>query len=50
MSQVVRYDILPLPSFERKIWHFDRANITLIRRSISNFPWFEVFNGNPDPI
>ena len=30
---------IPLtPSYERKIWHFGRANIPLIRRSITNFP------------
>ena len=44
----MNFHISSLPSFERKIWHFDRANITLIRRSISSFPWSEVLNGNPD--
>ena len=43
------FRIPSLPSFERKIWHFDRANITLIRRSISSIPWSEVLNENPDP-
>ena len=33
---------LPPPSFERKIWHYDRANISLI-------PWYDVLNENPDP-
>ena len=40
---------LPPPSFERKIWHYDRANITVIRRCISCFPWSDVLNENPDP-
>ena len=44
----MNFHIPSLPSFERKIWHFDRANITLIRHSISSFPWSEVLNGNPD--
>ena len=40
---------LPPPSFERKIWHYDRANISLIRRCISCFPWSDVLNKKPDP-
>ena len=43
----MNFHIPSLPSFERKIWHFDRANITLIRRSVSSFPWSQVLNGNP---
>ena len=34
---------------ERKIWRYDRANIPLIRRCISSFPWSNVLNDNPDP-
>ena len=30
--------ILP-PSYKREVWHFNRAEINLIRRSISNFNW-----------
>ena len=41
----MNFHIPSLPSFERKIWHFAKANITLIRRSISSFPWSEVLNG-----
>ena len=44
----MNFHVPSLPSFERKIWHFDRANITLIRRSISSSPWSEVLNGNPE--
>ena len=45
----MNFQIPPIPSYERKIWHFGRANIPLIRRSITNFPWSEVLNGNSDP-
>ena len=45
----MNFQILPTPSYERKIWHFGRANIPPIRRSITNFPWSEVLNGNSDP-
>ena len=34
--------ILP-PSYEREVWHFNRAEINLIRRSISNFNWDKAF-------
>ena len=40
---------LPSTPFERKIWHYDRANISLIQRCISSFPWSDVLNENPDP-
>ena len=45
----MNFQLPPPPSFERKIWHYDRANITLIRRCISCFPWSDVLNKNPDP-
>ena len=38
---------LPPPSFKRKIWHYDRANISLIHRCISCFPWSDILNENP---
>ena len=44
----MNFQIPPTPSYESKIWHFGRANIPLIRRSITNFPWSEVLNGNSD--
>ena len=43
----MNFQIPHTPSYERKIRHFGRANIPLIRRS--NFPWSEVLNGNSDP-
>ena len=45
----MNFQIPHTPSYERKIWHFGWANIPLIRRSITNFPWSEVLNGNSDP-
>ena len=37
----------PLPS-ERKTWHYHRANMDLIQRSLKNFPWAQHFNLNHD--
>ena len=45
----MNFQLPPPPSFERKIWHYDRENITLIRRCISCFPWSDVLNKKPDP-
>ena len=39
----------PLPPYEREIWHYHRANVTLLRRSISNFPWLQHLNINSAP-
>ena len=38
----------PLP-FDRKIWHFNRANSASIKRSMTNFPWRQQLNFNTDP-
>ena len=38
----------PLP-YERKIWHFNNANIPAIQRSMTNFPWYQHLNINTDP-
>ena len=27
------------PPYEREIWHYEKANADLIRRSIDQFPW-----------
>ena len=45
----VNFRILPPPPFERKIWHFNRANPFAIRRSMSRFPWLQHLNLNTDP-
>ena len=31
--------IPPPPTFERKIWVYEKADVPLIQKSISNFPW-----------
>ena len=31
------------PPYERKIWHYEKANIDLIRRSIDEFSWERYF-------
>ena len=45
----VDFRIPPPPPFERKIWHFNRANADAIRRSMANFPWIQHLNLNDDP-
>ena len=45
----VNFQIPPPPPFERKIWHFNQANINLIQRSMRSFPWEEQFSLNSDP-
>ena len=42
------FKIPPPPPFERKIWLYDRANVNLIRRCISNFPWERHLSSNLD--
>ena len=45
----VNFKIPPPPPFERKIWHFNRANTAAIKRSMTNFPWLQHLNINTDP-
>ena len=45
----VNFRIPPPPPFERKIWHFSRANIAAIKRSIIRFPWHIHLSINTDP-
>ena len=45
----VNFRIPPPPPFERKIWHFDRANTAAIKRSMNSFPWHQHLNTNTDP-
>ena len=40
---------IPPPPFERKIWHYNRANAAAIKGSMTNFPWLQHFNINTDP-
>ena len=45
----VNFKIPPPPPFERKIWQFNRANTSAIKRSMTSFPWFQHLNINTDP-
>ena len=40
---------IPPPPYERKVWHYSRANVRLLRRSIQNFDWINHFRTNSDP-
>ena len=44
----VNFKIPPPPPSERKIWHYHRANLLAIQRSMTNFPWSEHLNLNTD--
>ena len=35
-------------TLDRKSWHFNRANLAAIKRSMINFPWLEQLNLNTD--
>ena len=43
------FRIRPPPPFERKIWHFNRANSAAIKRCMTSFPWRQHLNINTDP-
>ena len=45
----IYFRIPPPPPFERRIWHFNRANTAAIKRSMNNFPWFQHLKINTDP-
>ena len=45
----VNFKIPPAPPFERKIWHYNKANTAAIKRSMKNFPWLQYLNTNIDP-
>ena len=45
----INFRIPPPPPFERKIWHFKRANLAAIKMSMTSFPWLQHFSLNPDP-
>ena len=44
----INFRIPPPPPFERKIWHFNRANLAAIKKSMISFPWLQHFGVNPD--
>ena len=45
----VNFKIPPPLTFEKKIWHYNKANSAAIKRSITNFPWRQHLNINNDP-
>ena len=45
----INFRIPPPPPFERKIWHYNRANTAAIKKSMISFPWVQHFRLNPDP-
>ena len=44
----VKLGIPPPPPIDRKIWHYNRANMAAIQRSMNNFPWYDHFSLNSD--
>ena len=44
----VNFRISPLP-YERKIWHYNKADSVAIKRSMTNFPWWQNLHDNTDP-
>ena len=45
----INHKIPPPPPFERRIWHYNRANQDGLKKSVRNFPWAEHFSLNADP-
>ena len=45
----LNFNILPPPPFERRIWHYHRADTTLLKRSMWRFPWVQHLNINQHP-
>ena len=45
----VNFEIPPRLPFERKIWHFNRANSYDIKRSMTSCPWCQYLSVNTDP-
>ena len=43
------FKLPPPPSYERKIWHYDRAQTILIKRAIADFNWHDHFANNTNP-
>ena len=35
----INFKIPPAPAYIRRVWHFNKANSTLISKAISQFPW-----------
>ena len=46
----INFKIPPAPVYNRRVWHFNKANSTLISKAISQFPWqtrLEQIGNNP---
>ena len=45
----INVEIPPSPSYYRLMWHYNRANTSLIKRAVSNFNWHtHLSNNNPN--
>ena len=44
----INFRIPPPPTIERKIWHYDKAQINMIRKSMKAFPWHHHLSLNTD--
>ena len=44
----INFRIPPPPPSERMIWHYNRANVAAIQRSMTDFPWIQHLNLNSD--
>ena len=44
----VNIRIPPPPPCERRTWHYQRANVDAIQRSMNSFPWEQHFSLNND--
>ena len=38
----INFKIPPAPAYIRRVWHFNKANYTLISKAISQFPWHNL--------
>ena len=45
----INFKIPPPPAYDRKVWHFTKANSALITKAISQFPWHERIERISDP-
>ena len=45
----LNFKIPPPPKYKRKIWHYSRAQVEQIKRSISEFPWSDQLECLQDP-
>ena len=41
----ISFKVFLPPVYEREVWHYNRAQVSLIKRSIENFNWTSAFEG-----